>query len=294
MKLRAQATLATRPDKQTHSLADLTAGWRHRAGAYLGRDATAWSCSLARPTASTLLRVEDVPLPLVEDVSRAVVAAVAEKRSTWRRPNLYAEAARHTLGWRLATATDREAVTGLVVDAAERACLRLSPPDLATTPAGFTRPDGTSVFRPRHAAVFSSEQLLAAEARLLDRAETRTAPTIPTQSLGRHARDLSAEQAAALATIAGSGRVVDLLVGPAGAGKTTAMRALLEAWSSEHVHGSVVGLAPSAAAAQVLAKDLGIGVRQHRQVAARPRPRPRRASVPASWSSSTRPPWPAR
>ncbi len=38
MKLRAQATLATRPAKQVHSLADLTAAWRERAASVLGHD----------------------------------------------------------------------------------------------------------------------------------------------------------------------------------------------------------------------------------------------------------------
>ena len=55
-----------------------------------------------------------------------------------------------------------------------------------------------------------------------------------------------------------SGRVVDLLVGPVGAGKTTAMNALRRGWEHEHGRDSVVGLAPSAVAAQVLADDLGI------------------------------------
>src|SRR5690625_3441091 len=36
------------------------------------------------------------------------------------------------------------------------------------------------------------------------------------------------------------------------------MRALRKAWESEHGAGSVVGLAPSAGAAEVLAEDLGI------------------------------------
>nr|WP_231980673.1 AAA family ATPase [Tessaracoccus coleopterorum] len=52
--------------------------------------------------------------------------------------------------------------------------------------------------------------------------------------------------------------MLDVLVGPAGAGKTTAMNALRRAWEAEHGPGSVVGLAPSAVAAQVLADDLGI------------------------------------
>lgn len=58
--------------------------------------------------------------------------------------------------------------------------------------------------------------------------------------------------------IAVSGKSIDLLVGPAGAGKTTAMSALRRAWEKEHGPGSVVGLAPSSSAAQVLADDLGI------------------------------------
>lgn len=51
---------------------------------------------------------------------------------------------------------------------------------------------------------------------------------------------------------------MDVLVGPAGAGKTTAMNALRRAWEASNGAGSVVGLAPSAVAAQVLADDLGI------------------------------------
>jgi ATP-dependent exoDNAse (exonuclease V) alpha subunit len=69
---------------------------------------------------------------------------------------------------------------------------------------------------------------------------------------------LGDDQADALIRIAVSGRMLDVLVGPAGAGKTTAMNALRRAWEAEHGPGSVVGLAPSAVAAQVLADDLGI------------------------------------
>ena len=58
--------------------------------------------------------------------------------------------------------------------------------------------------------------------------------------------------------IASSGRVLDVLVGPAGAGKTTTLAALRTAWEDGHGAGSVIGLAPSAAAAQVLADELGI------------------------------------
>jgi len=153
----------------------------------------------------------------------------------------------------------------MVVDAAEAASLRLTPPELASSPAAFRRPDGTTVFRPKHSALFSSEVLLAAEDRLLKRARMTTAPTVPLTAVERIAkrpdsrgRMLGDDQAAALTKIALSGRTVDVLVGPAGAGKTTAMSALRRAWEHEHGRGNVVGLAPSAVAAQVLADNLSI------------------------------------
>lgn len=173
--------------------------------------------------------------------------------------------AHQSLGWRFATMQDREAIVAMIADAAEQASLRLTPPDLATSPVAFRRVDGTSVFRPKHSTVFSSELLLAAEDRLLDRSHSMTAPTVPVGTVERitarpdaEGRILGEDQADALMKIAVSGRMLDVLVGPAGAGKTTAMSALRRAWEKKHGAGSVVGLAPSAVAAQVLADDLGI------------------------------------
>ncbi|MCT2995937.1 conjugal transfer protein, partial [Propionibacterium freudenreichii] len=266
IKLRAQATLSTRPEKNVRSLADLTAEWRSRAGRILGSDATSWARTVtAAKEEPLLLGADDVPLDVIAAIGQSVVEVVGEKRSTWRRWNLTAEAARQTMGYRFASTEDREAIVGLVVDAAEAASLRLTPPELASSPTVFRRPDGTSVFRPKHSTVFSSTVLLAAEDRLLDRARTTTGPTVPLAAVERIAAKpdrkglvLGPDQAGALGKIALSGRVIDVLVGPAGAGKTTAMSALRRAWENEHGHGSVIGLAPSAVAAQVLADDLGI------------------------------------
>jgi len=228
MKLRAQVTLTTRPEKEVHSLADLTADWRQRAGRVLGSDATAWARRVAANEEPLLLRADDVPLDVIASLGQSVVEAVGEKRSTWRRRNLTAEAALQTMGYRFASTEDREAVVGLVVDSAEAASLRLTPPELASSPAVVQRPDGTSVFRPKRSAVFSSEVLLAAEDRLLERARTTTGPTVPLAVVERIAtrpdrkgHTLGDDQAAALAKTAVSGRIVDVLVGPAGAGNTT-------------------------------------------------------------------------
>ena len=265
VRLRAQATLATRPEKQTHSLADLTAGWRDRATAVLGEDATGWASRITQTQAARPLRADDVPLEVIAELGQTVVETVREKRSTWRRWNLHAEASRQSMGWRFASVRDREAIVAMIADAAEQASLRLTPPELALSPVVFRRQDGTSVFRPRHSTVFSSTMLLEAEDRLLHLASTRTGPTVDVETVERIAakpdrqgRVLGADQADALTKIAVSGRVLDVLVGPAGAGKTTAMNALRRAWEKQHGFGSVVGLAPSAVAAQVLGDDLGI------------------------------------
>lgn len=246
IKLRAQATLATRPDKQVRSLADLTAEWRTRATGVLGQDATAWAGRLLGASQrAALLRADDVPLGDIAGLGRLVVDVVGQKRSTWRRWNLHAEASRQTMGWRFASTEDREAVVGLIVDPAEGASLRLTPPELATSPAVFQREDGTSVFRPRHSTVFSSAQLLAAEDRLLHLARDATGPIVDLSTVERitarpdeHGRMLGGDQVEALASVAVSGRVLDVLVGPAGAGKTTAMNALRRAWETEHGPGS--------------------------------------------------------
>ncbi|WP_114906995.1 MobF family relaxase [Ornithinimicrobium murale] len=265
VKLRAQATLSTRPEKEVRSLADLTADWRTRASGVLGEDATTWARTVTDNDKPLLLRADDVPLDAIAELGQTVVEVVGEKRSTWRRWNLMAEASRQTMGWRFATMQDREAIVGMIADAAEQASLRLTPPDLATSSAAFRRVDGTSVFRPKHSTVFSSELLLAAEDRLLGRSRTLTAPTVSVATVERitarpdaEGRMLGGDQADALMKIVVSGRTLDVLVGPAGAGKTTAMNALRRAWEKAHGEGSVVGLAPSAVAAQVLADDLGI------------------------------------
>lgn len=264
MKLRAQATLSTRPTKELHSLAELTAGWRERAARVLRTDPESWARTAIKSYPHAMLRAEDIPLAQVRALREAVMIAVSEKRSTWRHWNLVAEAARQTMGLRFASASDREAVIGLVVDAAERASLCLTPPELAPSPAPFQRSDGSSVFRPKHSVVFSSAEVIAAESSLLKRSVDDTAPRVPLTTLratlkagsGRGAVDDA--QLEALTKIVESGRLVDVLVGPAGAGKTSAMTALRRVWEAEHGTGSVVGLAPSAAAAHVLAEDLEI------------------------------------
>ena len=114
-------------------MADLTAEWRERATKTLGRDATTWARHVTDNDKPLLLRADDVPLDVIGEIGRSVVEVVGEKRSTWRRWNLMAEASRQTMGWRFATMQDREAIVAIVADAAELVSLRLTPPCLLYT-----------------------------------------------------------------------------------------------------------------------------------------------------------------
>jgi len=259
-QFRQQATLETRPPKQQHSLSDLTVSWRERATSVLGEDAPTWASALIAASAGEpLLRADDIAWDDLEQVAEVVVQQVGDRQATWKRWHLHAEAVRQTMMLRFASAADRDRITQQIVDAAQQASLRLTPLELASSPAQFQRADGSSVFRPKGGTVFSSEDVLAA-------AHLRAAPTVPlswveeaARQKNRHGHTLSSDQEQALAKIGVSGRTLDVLVGPAGAGKTTTMRALLRASERRHGTGSVIGLDPSAAAADVLAGDLEIG-----------------------------------
>ncbi|MFC5175089.1 MobF family relaxase [Nocardioides taihuensis] len=272
IKMRATATLTTRPEKHVHSLAELTASWRARASGLIGRDATGWARALlargargdTNRLARGLLHADDISPDALAKVARATVGAISQKRSTWRHWNLWAEASRQTMEWRFATVGERERAVAKIVEEAKRISISLTPPELAYNPDVFRRSDGTSLFRPKHSVTFMSEEILAAEDRLLARGEDRCSPVVELETVEAVSEkevlghQLSDEQVATLASVAVSGRQVDLLIGPAGAGKTTAMRALHKAWTRVHGSDSVVGLAPSAAAADVLTQDLDV------------------------------------
>ncbi|MDZ8172427.1 MobF family relaxase [Microbacterium sp. KSW-48] len=136
IRLRQQATLATRPEKQLRSLADLTHEWRSRASRLLDVDGTAWArTAVSHHDAQKPLCAEDIERSILNQLAEHVVEAASERRSTWTRWNLYAEASRQTMGWRFAATDDREAIVGMLTDAAEQRSTRLTPPELAVSPA---------------------------------------------------------------------------------------------------------------------------------------------------------------
>ncbi len=255
LRIRQQATLGTRTPKHTRPLAEYSTLWRDRAARILGGDPAGWAATVveaatgAAPT-GPVLTAADVDDRVVADVAATVLAAVEGRRSTWSRWNVTAQAAREIgiRGWQFATPTDLLAVRDSITARALGGSVLLNPPEIAAVPAKWRDPStGRSAFAAKE--IFTSRAVLDAEARLLAAADDTSGPTAPpTTSAVAESTAVDAEQTAAAAAIYGSGRVLDLLVGPAGTGKTATVTAIRAAWVAEHGENSVIGLAVSAAA----------------------------------------------
>ena len=267
IRLRQAATLATRPSKHHHSLASLIGDWRERAGSILELDEAgldAYVPNLVRWP--ELVRAETFTEEVREQVAAEALERVSTKRATFSNSNLRAEVGRLLHGTRFLTPADREGLTRHIAELASSQAVLLNTPDLRSVPALLTRDNGTSAFHDTAHYLYSSRLILEAESRLLTAGEVLTAPAVSSElaeaavaaALPGRTYVLSADQAAAVSAVATSGRQLDLLVGPAGSGKSTAMAGLKVAWESQFGVGTVLGLAPSAAAAEVLGDELAI------------------------------------
>jgi ATP-dependent exoDNAse (exonuclease V) alpha subunit len=124
------------------------------------------------------------------------------------------------------------------------------------------RADGSSVYTVAGSDLFTSARILAAEQRLVaaaGRSDGRIldADTVELALLESAANGnaLDEGQTALVRSMSISGARLQLAIAPAGAGKTTAMRTLVQAWTDSG--GTVVGLAPSASAAAQLRDATG-------------------------------------
>jgi conjugative relaxase-like TrwC/TraI family protein len=264
LRLRQTATLATRPAKRGHSLTSLTEEWTSRAQPYLDTDASSFVAGLAGDR--TVLSASNVTAEAIATLGQSVLETVATKRATFSLSNLRAESNRLLQGRRFTSPAERESVVLAIADRAVGAAVLLNAPELHTVPDFLRRLDGTSRFTSSAHLLYSSHLILDAERRLLVAAELLGASTVSPTAI-EHVTStllpgrtfaLSTDQATAVTDIATSGRMLDLLSAPAGSGKTTTMAGLKAAWEADHGAGSVVGLAPSAAAAEVLGQELDI------------------------------------
>ncbi|MFE4925157.1 MobF family relaxase [Streptomyces sp. NPDC056661] len=258
-RLQGRATLLTRPPKgAARSLDDLLVAWRTRAIAATSRTTVDHLLATARAAATQQHPHTDVDPNAAADV---VLAAVSERRTTFRRRHVLAEARRYlmrTLAGATAPHDLADRITDLVLGHGD--CLDITPPEINPTHPDLVRPDGGSVYRPIGSAAYTTHSLLAAENRLLAAARTHVIPPGARGTFGRVAALNRGPMDTGQRELARSFVLSDQLLlaglGPAGAGKTTAMR--LVARAVDACGGRLIPLAPSLRAAKVLGDDLNL------------------------------------
>jgi len=264
LHLAQQANLETRDAKhEPRSLAEQRATWLKEAAEVLGdRRAVADMVAAAVTPTAEAPRLADAQW--VADAADRVLTAMEESRATWQVWHVRAEAQRHVRTVDI-SAAQANALVDLLLDEVlqQRSVALTAPPDGIDQPDALRRVDGSPAYTVAGADQYTSRRILDAEQRLIAAAGRRDGSVTDPSSVELALLELAANgtaldtgQAVLVRDMCTSGARLQLAIAPAGAGKTTAMRALSLAWTQDG--GQVVGIAPSAAAAAVLAEQAGI------------------------------------
>jgi conjugative relaxase-like TrwC/TraI family protein len=264
LHLAQQATLETRDAKhEPRSLIEQRATWRNEAAAVLGSGEAVASMVrtvLARPAETATIADSH----WIGNTADHILTIMEASRSTWQMWHVRAEAQRQVRTLEV-SAEDATALVDLLVDEVlDRRSVALVPPrDGIEEPDVLRRVDGSSVYTVAGADLYTSQRILDAEQRLVAAAGRRDGTVVDQSAVDLALLEMAANgpapdagQASLVQQMCTSGARLQLAIAPAGAGKTTAMRALTLAWTGDG--GQVLGLAPSAAAAAVLAEQTGI------------------------------------
>ena len=259
-ELAQQATLSTREAKhEPRSEAEQRRSWRLDAAEALGG---------AERVDELVRRVTGhapVPAPAVDvDVlAEQVIATVQASRATWQEHHVRAEAER--VCRRLAVVPDFlvDAVTERALSPTNSVLLTVVP--TIDEPEVLRRADGTSVYEVAGTRRYTSVAILDAERRILGEAGCQDFRVIDSDAVDvalleavANGVRLGPDQAEMVRQLATSGARVQLALAPAGSGKTITLHTLAEAWAADG--NTVIGLAPTAAAARVLRDELGDSV----------------------------------
>jgi conjugative relaxase-like TrwC/TraI family protein len=264
LQLAQQATLETRDAKhEPRSLAEQRTTWFGEAAAVLGSSGAVASMvqTALAPHAETTTIADS---HWVAQTANHVLAVMEESRSTWQTWHVRAEVQRQvrTTGVR---AEGANALVDLLVDEVldRRSVVLVPPHDGIEEPDALQRVDGSSVYSVAGADLYTSQRILDSEQRLVAAAGRRDGSVVDESAVDLALLEMAANrvaldagQASLIRQMCTSGARLQLAMAPAGAGKTTAMRAITLAWTQDG--GQVIGLAPSAAAAAVLGEQTGI------------------------------------
>ena len=204
------------------------------------------------------------PAEHADTVAAEAIRAVTGKRAQFRASHVDTAVSVALKGYRFTSDDHRRHAHDVALRAAMTGhAVRLTPGELLDLPSALTAANGAAIDRRANAEVYTTRGVLEAEKSVLDAAgEPVTVFATDTgvdAALARHQEangwSLNDGQTALARHLANSGTLVAAGVGPAGTGKTASMKVVVDTWQStgRNVHG----LAPSAAAASVLAEETG-------------------------------------
>jgi conjugative relaxase-like TrwC/TraI family protein len=264
LQLAQQATLETRDAKhEPRSLAEQRTTWFGEAAALLGSSEAVASMVQAAlaPHAETTTIADS---HWVAQTADHILTVMEASRASWQMWHVRSEAQRQVRTADVPAERASVLVNLLIDEVLDRRSIALAAPDdNIEEPDALRRADGSSVYTIAGANLYTSQRILDAEQRLVATAGRRdgtangqVAVNLALLEMAANGTALDVGQAALVRQMCTSGARLQLAIAPAGAGKTTAMRALTVAWTGDG--GQVLGLAPSAAAAAVLAEETGI------------------------------------
>ncbi|MGC0239515.1 MobF family relaxase [Arthrobacter sp. SD76] len=268
--LAQQATLQTRPGKKSaRQLSALVTEWTEELGRLPGVQVGPAAVEKARAhrhdardmAAKTnpdwMVTHADEVDPETE--AAGVIGTLERTRGVWGEHHIDAET-RRRLGSRFGElpipATLIEQVKARAID---QFSLRITPDTPAPEIDALRLRNGASRYGKVHAALYTSSGILHSEDRLLTAAARTVIPAATPDAfdtaLTAQDKQFDAGQLQLAREFACSDRLLLVGVGPAGAGKTTALK--LAADTVRAAGGHVIGLAPTAAAAAVMGTELG-------------------------------------
>jgi len=210
---------------------------------------------LLRRVVGRVRRLDGIDHHMTTALADTALRALGEGQSSWRHAEILRELAGAVpTTTAIGSAELTGVLDGLADDIAESRCVDISRP----VPSGVPlRRDGRPITEPAVDRTLTTRSILDEEEEMIARAQLRK-QSVATRRRPRTIRftqDLTRGQEEAVAAVAGDGGL-ELIVGPAGAGKTTM---LAKAKLNLAVQGrQAFGVAPTAAAAEVLATETSV------------------------------------
>jgi conjugative relaxase-like TrwC/TraI family protein len=248
-RLEREAVVDSRPTKHHGQSAEqLHEDWRERMQA-LGVEPE----RLLAEATGRIRRPSGIDQETMREMVERAMEALVERQSTWRRAEVVRELAAQVP---TDVTVDADELCGFLQRLADHVvvtrCVDLSPP----VPDGAVlRDDGRPIAEAATDRALTTRTILDEETQILEWAERQRRFAAILANVKRRGLDtggLSPGQADACRAVAGLAPL-ELIVGPAGSGKTTALAPAVE--YLQHRGEVVFGVAPTAAAAEVLATE---------------------------------------